>query len=218
MQAVIMAGGFGTRLRPLSSNIPKPMVPMANRPMLHHIITLLKKHDFTDLTMMLYYQPEVISDYFSNGSSLGVTMRYLKPELDLGTAGSVKFARKNLSNETFVVISGDVLTDFDLTKAVAFHNEKKAAATMILTRVPNPLQYGVVITADDGRIERFLEKPSWGEVFSDTINTGIYILDPSVFEYVPDDKPFDFSKELFPTLLKEGWLCCRWILEGCRQS
>lgn len=213
MQAVIMAGGFGTRLRPLTCNVPKPMAPMANRPMLSHIIELLKEHGFTDLTMMLYYQPEVITGYFGDGSKMGMKIRYLKPESDLGTAGSVKFTEKYMHGK-FLVISGDVLTDFDLKKAVDFHNRKKAMATMVLTRVPNPLQYGVVITDSEGKIERFLEKPSWGEVFSDTINTGIYILDSSVLDYIPADKSFDFSKDLFPMLLKEGQALYGYVADG----
>ncbi len=140
------------------------MAPVANRPMLYHIINLLKKHNFTDLTMLLYYQPEVITDYFKNGSHFGVNLNYLKPEADLGTAGSVKFAEKHLK-DTFIVISGDVLTDFDLTKAVEFHKNKKAIATMVLTRVTNPLQYGVVITDNNGKIERFLRKAFLGRGF-----------------------------------------------------
>jgi mannose-1-phosphate guanylyltransferase/phosphomannomutase len=186
---------------------------MANKPMLVHIIQLLKTHNLSDLTMMLYYQPEVITDYFGDGSPLGVSIRYLRPESDLGTAGSVKFSEKHLS-ETFVVISGDVLTDFDLTKAVEYHKKKKAIATMVLTRVPDPLQYGVVITAQDGTIERFLEKPSWGEVFSDTINTGIYVFEPDIFNYIPADRPFDFSKDLFPLLLKENKPLYGYVAEG----
>lgn len=213
MQAVVMAGGFGTRLRPLTCNVPKPMAPMANRPMLYHIIELLKTHNFSDLTMLLFYQPEVITDYFKDGDGLGVKIKYLKPDSDLGTAGSVRFAQKHLT-DSFIVISGDVLTDFDLTKAVEFHKKKKADATMVLTRVPNPLQYGVVIYDADGKIERFLEKPSWGEVFSDTINTGIYILEPSVFEFIPQDKPFDFSKDLFPLLLRENKSLYGYVAEG----
>lgn len=213
MQAVIMAGGFGTRLRPLSVNIPKPMVPMVNRPMLQHIIELLKKHGFTDLIMMLYYQPDVITGYFGDGSKFGVKIRYLRPESDLGTAGSVKFAEKYL-NDTFLVISGDVMTDFDITKAVEYHKSKKAMATLVLTRVPNPLQFGVVITDKDQKIERFLEKPSWGEVFSDTINTGIYVLDPKVFGIVPEGKSFDFSKDLYPIILKEDKGLYGYIAEG----
>ena len=163
MQAVIMAGGFGTRLRPITCSIPKPMAPMANKPMLCHIIDLLKQHNFKDMTMMLYYQPEIITDYFKDGESFGVNIKYLRPESDLGTAGSVKYAQKNI-NDTFIVISGDVLTDFDLSKAIEYHKKKKAVATMVLTRVSNPLQFGVVITDKDGKVERFLEKPSWGEV------------------------------------------------------
>ncbi|MHB9155516.1 MAG: sugar phosphate nucleotidyltransferase, partial [Endomicrobiales bacterium] len=181
--------------------------------MLYHIIELLKGHGFTDLTMLLYYQPEVITEYFGDGAKMGAKIRYLRPESDLGTAGSVKFAQKNLPG-TFLVISGDVLTDFDLKKAVDFHNKKKALATMVLTRVTNPLQYGVVITGEDGKIERFLEKPSWGEVFSDTINTGIYILDPSVLDCIPADKSFDFSKDLFPLLLKEDKALYGYVAEG----
>lgn len=202
MKAVIMAGGFGTRLRPLSTNIPKPMVPMVNVPMLEHIVNLLKKHNFTELIIMLYYQPEVITNHFGDGSAFGVKINYLKPDSDLGTAGCVKFTEKNLP-ERFLVISGDVLTDFDLTAAMKYHEEKKAAATIVLTRVENPLAYGVVITNQEGKIERFLEKPSWGEVFSDTINTGIYILEPSVFDYIPPGKSFDFSKDLYPKLLAD---------------
>ncbi|MDR1696101.1 MAG: mannose-1-phosphate guanyltransferase [Endomicrobium sp.] len=213
MQAVIMAGGFGTRLRPITCTVPKPMAPMANKPMLCHIINLLKQYKFDDLTMMLYYQPEIITDYFGDGKKFGVNIKYLRPESDLGTAGSVKFAEKNLT-DTFIVISGDVLTDFDLSKAVEYHKSKKAVATMVLTRVNNPLQFGVVITDKDGKVERFLEKPSWGEVFSDTINTGIYVLEPEVFNYIPQDKPFDFSKDLYPFLLKENKPLYGYIAEG----
>ncbi len=202
MKAVIMAGGFGTRLRPLSTNIPKPMVPMANVPMLEHIVELLKSHGFSELIMLLFYQPEVITNHFGDGSSFDIKISYLKPDSDLGTAGCVKFTEKYLT-ERFLVISGDVLTDFDLTAAMKEHEEKKASATIVLTRVENPLAYGVVITNQDGKIERFLEKPSWGEVFSDTINTGIYILEPTVFEYIPEQKNFDFSKDLFPRLLSD---------------
>src|SRR3989339_229255 len=213
MKAVIMAGGFGTRLRPLSCNIPKPMVPMANRPMLAHIIDLLKKHGFNDMTMMLYFQLEVITNYFGDGDNFGVKLRYHKPESDLGTAGSVKYAQKHLTN-TFVVISGDVLTDLDLTKAIEYHKKKKAIATMILTRVANPLQYGVVITEPDGKIEKFLEKPSWGEVFSDTINTGIYILDPGALNAIPAGRSFDFGHDLFPKLLQDKRALYGYIADG----
>lgn len=200
MRAIIMAGGFGTRLRPLTVNIPKPMVPMANRPMMEHIVTLLKENGFDELLVMLYYQPDIIIRHFGDGSAWGVKIEYLRPQADLGTAGCIKFAEKYLT-DTFLVISGDLLTDFNLKAALAAHKKKKAQATLVLTRVTNPLEYGVVIVNEEGQIQRFLEKPSWGEVFSDTVNTGIYLLEPSVLGHIPPDRSFDFSKNLFPLLL-----------------
>ncbi len=203
MKAVIMAGGFGTRLRPLTTSIPKPMIPMATKPMMEHIVALLKDHGFEDLVTLLYVQPEVIERYFGDGSEFGVNMVYATATEDYGTAGAVKNAEAFL-DDTFLIISGDVLTDFDLTQAVKFHKERGALATIVLTRVENPLQYGVVITAPDGRITHFLEKPSWSEVFSDTVNTGIYILEPEVLALIPAGKEFDFSRDLFPRLMEEG--------------
>jgi mannose-1-phosphate guanylyltransferase/phosphomannomutase len=213
MKAVIMAGGFGTRLRPLTCNIPKPMVPMVNKPMMAHIIDLLKSHGITDIVSTLFYQPETISGFFGDGHEFGVQMQYRKAEADLGTAGSVRNARDFL-DERFIIISGDILTDFDLAKAIAFHKKKNAKATILLTRVSNPLQFGVVLTADDGRVIRFLEKPSWGEVFSDTINTGIYILEPEVLDLVPQGEEFDFSKNLFPAMMDQDIPLFGYIAEG----
>ncbi len=199
-----MAGGFGTRLRPLTNNLPKPMVPMANRPMMEHIIELLKKNDITDLTALLYFQPEMISGYLGDGSNLGVKLDYITLTVDLGTAGAVGSAMRKIGgNETTLIISGDVLTDIDLNKAVEFHKKNGSTATIVLTRVENPLPFGIVITDEEGRIVRFLEKPSWGEVFSDTINTGIYILEKKVLDYIPPDREFDFSKDLFPLMLEK---------------
>lgn len=204
MKAIIMAGGFGTRLRPLTMHLPKPMVPLLNKPMMEHIVRLLKAHNLRDLTSLLFFQPEAISSFFGDGSKFGVSMNYVRAEADYGTAGSVRNATEQFGmKERVIIISGDVLTDFDLTDALAYHEEKKAVATIVLTRVKNPLQFGVVITNDDGKISRFLEKPSWGEVFSDTINTGIYILEPEAFERIPYKREFDFSKDLFPMLLEE---------------
>jgi len=199
-----MAGGFGTRLRPLTLGIPKPMVPMANKPMMEHILDLLKKHDFTHLLSLLYFQPETITGYFKDGSDFGVQMEYLQSKDDYGTAGSVRNALDFIGDERILIISADVLTDFDLTAAMKFHEERGSVATMILTHMENPRQYGVVITEEDGRITRFLEKPTWGEVFSDRINTGIYILEPDVVKMIPHQKFYDFGKDLFPRLLKEG--------------
>ena len=204
MKAVIMAGGFGTRMRPLTINLPKPMVPMVNRPIMELIVELLKKHKLTDQIGVLFYQPEIITEYFHDGADFGIQIQYKGAESDLGTAGSVKNCQSMIGKERFVVISGDVLTDFDLTAAIQFHEKNKAKATMILARVENPLAFGVVITNKEGKIERFLEKPSWGEVFSDTVNTGIYILEPEVLDLIPERTDFDFSKNLFPLMLKEG--------------
>ncbi|MDP4219568.1 MAG: sugar phosphate nucleotidyltransferase [Bacteroidota bacterium] len=205
MKAIIMAGGFGTRLRPLTMSIPKPMVPLMNKPMMEHIVNLLKEHDIRDLTSLLFFQPDAITSYFGDGSAFGVHMRYTRAEADYGTAGSVRNATEQYGiKERIIIISGDVLTDFNLSEAIAFHEKKKAKATIVLTRVKNPLQYGVVITEEDGRVARFLEKPSWGEVFSDTINTGIYILEPEAFERIPYRREHDFSKDLFPLLLDEN--------------
>lgn len=202
MKAVIMAGGKGSRLRPLTCNKPKPMVPLLNKPVMEYAIELLKKHGITEIAVTLQYLPENIKDYFGDGSSWGVSLNYFEETVPLGTAGSVKNAEDFL-DESFVVISGDGLTDINLSEAIQFHEKKRALATLVLTRVEAPLEYGVVITKEDGRISRFLEKPSWGEVFSDTVNTGIYILEPTIFDYVPKDTPFDFSNDLFPTLLRE---------------
>ncbi len=208
-----MAGGFGTRLRPLTVDLPKPMAPMVNKPMMLRIIELLKRHDITDLLVLLYFQPEVITGYFGDGSKFGVNIKYIQAEADFGTAGAVRLGYEDLK-ERFLIISGDVLTDFDLTDAVSFHHEKKSKATIVLTRTKNPLQYGVVITKEDGKIARFLEKPTWGEVFSDTINTGIYIFEPEVMEKIPYKQEFDFSKNLFPLLLKEDAGLYGYIAEG----
>jgi mannose-1-phosphate guanylyltransferase/phosphomannomutase len=202
MKGVIMAGGFGTRLRPLTCNTPKPMVPVMNKPMMHHIVALLRKHGITDILSTLFYQPEAITSYFGDGSRHGVNMAYVKADADYGTAGSVRNAVDGIT-ERILVISGDVLTDFDLTDALRFHEAKNARATLLLTRAANPLQFGVVMTGEDGKISRFLEKPTWGEVFSDTINTGIYILEPDVIGMIPYREEFDFSKDLFPMLLRQ---------------
>jgi len=203
MKAVVMAGGFGTRLRPLTAHLPKPLVPVGNVPIMEHIVRLLKRHGFTDLAVLLYFLPDTITGHFGGGSAWGVNMTYVTPTADLGTAGAVKFALGE-SDESVLVVSADVLTDFDLAEAVAFHRSKDAEATMVLTRVEQPLAYGIVITDEEGRVLRFLEKPAWGEVFSDTINTGIYLLEASVFRAIPGGRPYDFGKELFPALLASG--------------
>ena len=203
MKAVVMAGGEGTRLRPLTSNQPKPMVPIVGKPCMEHIIELLKRHGFEDVIVTVAFLPQAIRSYFGSGESLGVDIGYSVEESPLGTAGSVKRAAGRL-DDTFLVISGDALCDVDLTALVAAHREKNASVTIGLKSVENPLEFGIVVTDEDGRVERFLEKPSWGQVFSDTINTGIYVLEPEVLKHIPQDRPYDFSKELFPLLLEMG--------------
>ena len=204
MKAVIMAGGEGSRLRPLTSLRPKPMVPIVNQPVMEHIIGLVKHHGIDQVVATLAFMPAVIQDYFGAGEEWGVEIRYAVEESPLGTAGSVKNAAHLLdSDEPFVVISGDALTDIDLTELARFHKEKGAAVTIALKRVSDPLDFGVVITDESGRIERFLEKPTWGQVFSDTINTGIYIVEPWVLDYIPEGVSFDFSADLFPKLMAD---------------
>lgn len=213
-KAVIMAGGFGTRLRPLTMELPKPMVPVANTPMMEHIVRLLAKHGIDRHVAVLYFHPDAITNYFGYGSAVGVSMEYVLASADYGTAGSIKNAEALVRGGRFLVISGDVLTDFHLGAAVDFHIAKQADATIVLTRTSNPLQYGIVMTTPDGRIERFLEKPSWGEVFSDTINTGIYILEPHVLDLIPPGREFDFSKDLFPLMLERGDKLFGYIARG----
>ena len=197
-----MAGGEGTRLRPLTSNQPKPMLPMGNRPMMEHVVALLRQHGFEDIVVTVAFMANAIRSYFDDGSEFGVRMVYATEETPLGTAGSVRNARDEL-DERFVVISGDVLTDLDLTSLVRFHEAKGALATIALKAVENPLEFGIVITREDGSIDRFLEKPTWGQVFSDTINTGIYVLEPEIFDYIADGRAVDFSEEVFPGVLAD---------------
>ncbi|HXZ82936.1 MAG TPA: sugar phosphate nucleotidyltransferase [Acidimicrobiales bacterium] len=203
MKAVILAGGEGTRLRPLTTSQPKPMLPMANQPMAAHIISLLKKHGFDEIIVTVAFLANTIRTYFGDGSELGVRIDYATEETALGTAGSVRNAREQL-DERFLVISGDVLTDIELDELVRFHDEAGAEVTLALKPMENPLEFGIVITDDKGRIERFLEKPTWGRVFSDRINTGIYVLDPVVLDHIAPDRPVDFSAEVFPELLEAG--------------
>lgn len=184
-----------------------------NKPMMAHIVELLKKHGIKEMVVTLFYSPETITNHFGDGSRYGVKMTYVKADADYGTAGSVRNATKGM-NERLLIISGDVLTDFDLSSAIRFHMENNAKATIVLTHATNPLAFGVVITADNGKITRFLEKPSWGEVFSDTINTGIYILEPDVLELIPYREEFDFSKNLFPHLLRNDLGLYGYVADG----
>ncbi|MFA7083214.1 MAG: sugar phosphate nucleotidyltransferase [Arcobacteraceae bacterium] len=210
MKAIVLAGGFGTRIQPLTNSIPKPMLPILNRPMMEHIILKLRDElQVKQIAVMLFFKPEVIKNYFKDGKDWGVEITYYQPDDDYGTAGAISFARDFL-DETFIIVSGDLVTNFDFKKIKAFHESKKSKLTITLTSVENPLQFGVVIANKDGEIEKFLEKPSWGEVFSDTINTGIYVLEPEIMNYIPHGQNFDFAKDLFPKLMQEKitlWGC-----------
>ncbi len=213
MKAIVMAGGFGTRLRPLTINRPKPMVPICNLPMMEHVVKLLVTHGITDVTALVYFQADTIRNYFADGSAFGVTMTYVHPEDDYGTAGAVRYAVGD-PTEPVLIISGDLITDFNLSEAIGWHQERQSAATILLTRMENPLAYGIVITDEQGRITRFLEKPSWGEAFSDTINTGIYVLQPEALALIPPRENFDFSQNLYPLMLEKGMPLYGRIMEG----
>ena len=217
MKAVVMAGGEGTRLRPLTSNQPKPMVPIVGKPCMEHILELLRRHELNDVIVTLAFMPQAIRSYFGDGEALGMNVSYSVEESPLGTAGSVRQAVAG-GDEPVLVISGDALCDIDLTALLAFHRERKAAVTIALKSVENPLEFGIVVTDSDGRIERFLEKPSWGQVFSDTINTGIYVIEPEVLRHVPAGEPYDFSKQLFPLLLEMGRPLYGYVAEGYWQD
>jgi len=209
-----MAGGSGTRLRPLTCELPKPMVPILNQPIAEHIINLLRRHQITEIIATLHYLPDVMRDYFRDGTDFGVQITYaVEEDQPLGTAGCVKNIAE-LLDETFLVISGDSITDFDLSAAIRFHKQKQSKATLILTRVPNPIEFGVVITDENHRIRRFLEKPSTSEIFSDTVNTGTYILEPEILDYLPANTESDFSSYLFPLLLEKDEPMYGYIADG----
>jgi mannose-1-phosphate guanylyltransferase/phosphomannomutase len=209
-----MAGGEGTRLRPMTANQPKPLLPVVNRPIMEHVLRLLRRHGFTDTVVTVQFLAALIRNYFGDGEELGMSLQYATEETPLGTAGSVKNAEAELRDAPFVVISGDALTDIDLTDMVAFHRNQGALVTVGLKRMPNPLEFGIVITDDEGRIDRFLEKPTWGQVFSDTVNTGIYVMEPEVFDYVAAGEVVDFSGDVFPALLAKGAPLFGYVADG----
>lgn len=196
MKAVIMAGGIGSRLRPLTCDLPKPMVPIMGKPVMQHGIELLRKHGIKDIAATLMYMPGVIKNYFKDGRDFRINLNYYIEETPLGTAGSVKNAAQFL-DQPFIILSGDAVTDLDISEAVRFHKEKGGAVTMVLKREASPLSYGVVLIDSENRICRFVEKPSWSEVTANTVNTGIYIIQPEILDYIPNDRAMDFGKELF---------------------
>ncbi|MFH1709927.1 MAG: NDP-sugar synthase [bacterium] len=203
MKAVIIAGGLGTRLRPLTYNVPKPIVPLANKPFVFHQIELLRKFGVTEVILNLHYLSDNIRNIFDDGRKLGVKIHYSVETDPLGTAGAVKNAEKFFDTGPMFIFNGDILTDINLGKMIKFHEEKKGKVTLALTKVEDPTLYGLVITDDDQRVLEFREKPSWEQVTANTINAGIYIVDPSIFKLVPKRKEFSFERQLYPMLLEK---------------
>jgi len=204
MKAVVLAGGEGTRLRPLTCNIPKPLVPILNRPYLEHLLGQLKRSGVSETVLALSYLPEKIQNYFGKGDAFGTLVEYAIEEEPLGTAGAVKNVEGSLL-DTFMVFNGDIFTDLDLKAAIEFHKARGAKATLVLTPVEDPSPFGLVETAPDGRVLRFLEKPSLEEVSTVWVNAGTYILEPEVLQYIPQGEAHSFERGLFPRLLEEGW-------------
>lgn len=203
MKAMIMAAGVGSRLMPMTRDIPKPMVPMANRPLMVDNIELLKGHGFDRIIANLHYHADAIADYFGDGQGWGVELHYSREEQLWGTAGGVKRCQWFL-DDTFVIVSGDALTDIDLAGLVEAHRQKGALATIALKEVEDVQNFGIVITGEDGRIQSFQEKPSPEEAMSRVANTGIYVFEPEIFELIPPHQFYDFGKELFPLLVAQG--------------
>jgi mannose-1-phosphate guanylyltransferase/phosphomannomutase len=201
MKAFVLAAGVGTRLRPLTSDIPKPMVPVLGRPALYHTFANLKKNGFTDICVNLFYKPEVITEYFKK-NDLGVNLTFSPEKKLLGTAGSAKKNEK-FFDDAFCIMSGDGLSDVNLREIYDFHKKNKALATIALKNVDERFEYGVTVTDKKGKVKSFVEKPYWKDVFSSSVNTGIYFFEPEIFKYIPKNKFFDFGKDLFPLLLKK---------------
>ncbi|MDH4068085.1 MAG: NDP-sugar synthase [Dehalococcoidia bacterium] len=203
MKAVILVGGEATRLRPLTCNTPKIMIPVLNRPFFEHLAGYLKKHNVIDIVLAVGKSPEQIQDYFGDGSRLGVRLTYSIEDLALGTAGAVKNAERFL-DDSFVVLNGDIFTDIDLSAMLRLHRKSKAMASLALTPVDDPTIYGVVETDSEGRVRRFIEKPSRDKVTTNMINAGIYILEPDILNHIAPNTFSMFERDVFPPLLEEG--------------
>ena len=214
MKAIIMAGGEGKRLKPVSGDTPKPLVPLCGRPVMEHIILLLKKHGITDICAALKYRPEEIENYFGSGEKLGVSLQYRVETEALGTAGGVKNCADFYGDEDFLVISGDAACDLDLGELISEHRRQRPAVTLALYPHPEPLRYGLALCGRDGCIRSFIEKPDWPHVVTNRVNTGIYVVSPRAMALVPENTPFDFAKDLFPLLLEKGERLLGCPLEG----
>src|SRR5260370_1948309 len=209
-----MAGGEGTRLRPMTANQPKRLLPVVNKPIMEHVLRLLRRHNFDETVVTVQFLASMVRNYFGDGEEFGTSLQYATEDIPLGTAGSVKNAEDELRDGPFLVISGDALTDIDLSDLVRFHKDNGALVTVALARGPDPLEFGIVIADEDGRIRRFLEKPTWGQVFSDTVNTGIYVMEPEVLSHVSSGEVVDWSADVFPRLLDRGAPVYGWVADG----
>ncbi|MCJ7645431.1 NDP-sugar synthase [bacterium] len=201
MKAMVMSAGIGTRLRPLTYSIPKPMFPIVNKPVLGHVLELLRKHNIKEVVINLHAHRAMIRNYFGDGSGLGMKINYSEEKKLMGTAGGVKKV-EHFFDDTFLVMSGDGLTNINLTNVISFHKRRKAFGTMVLKRIDTRFEYGITLTKRGGRIKQFIEKPTWSSVFSNTVNTGIYVFEPEVFRYIPRGKFCDFARDVWPKLLK----------------
>jgi mannose-1-phosphate guanylyltransferase len=203
MDAVVMAGGRGVRFRPFTENRPKPMIPFMNKPVMEYMIGKLKKAGIKNVTVLLGHLPKSVKAHFGDGKMFGVNIRYIHGNVPYGTAGSVKRAAENF-DDPFLVTSADIITEIDLQEFIKFQKDKDGKVNIALSEVENPYQYGIAIIDEKSRISRFLEKPKKKEIFSNLVNTGIYIIDPEIMDLVPPKKRFDFSKDLFPRLLRKS--------------
>jgi len=214
VRALVLAAGEGTRLRPFTLDRPKPMVPIGGRPLLEHLIGLLRHHNIVEVALNLHYKPDAIVDYFGDGSAFGVSITYSHETRLLGSAGAAKQLERFL-DRTFVVLYGDVLRDVDLGLLVEEHRQRGSVATMLLHEVPDPNRHGIAELAADGRVVRFVEKPRPDAVFSRLANAGVYVLEPSILPIIPADTPYDFGQDVFPSLIRQDLPIYGVCLDGC---
>jgi mannose-1-phosphate guanylyltransferase/phosphomannomutase len=212
MKAFVLAAGVGSRLKPLTTDIPKPMIPILGKPALYYTLLNLWKNGFESACVNIYYLPDIVTNYFENNDEIGIELNFSHEKKLLGTAGAIK-NMEDFFDDTFVVMSGDGLTDINLRKAVEFHKKKKSVATIVLKKIDLRFEYGIAITNNTGKIKTFIEKPFWGDVFDNSVNTGIYVLEPEIFNFIPRNKFFDFSMDLFPLLMKEKRKICGYAMD-----
>lgn len=214
MKAILLAGGQGTRLKPVTGDLPKPLVPLLGRPLAEHILRLLRRHGFTQVCAALRYRPDTLKAALGDGSAWGLRLEYRTEERELGTAGAVKNCADFIGGEDVLVISGDAACDLDLSELMRRHRERDAAVTLALHRDSSPLRFGLAVTDGDDAVRAFVEKPAWSRVVTDLVNTGIYVLSPRALAAIPADRPFDFAADLFPLLLERDELLLGVPLEG----